>query len=174
MIPVKPWVERTFSLGLPDWRFLIELERLRGAPARVEELTKGMYRAELTTRINGQWSIQEQIGHLCDLEMLGLGRLDDFEAGLETLRPADMSNQRTHDANHNEREIEELLAELRHGRVLFVARLEKLPANLLSRSAMHPRIKQPMRIVDLMYFIAEHDDHHIAKMRETIYRLTSL
>jgi hypothetical protein len=31
---------------------------------------------------------------------------------------------------------------------------------------LHPRLKQPMRLVDHLYFVAEHDDHHLATIRE--------
>jgi hypothetical protein len=34
----------------------------------------------------------------------------------------------------------------------------------LSASAVHPRLQQPMRLVDMLYFVAEHDDHHLARM----------
>jgi hypothetical protein len=30
------------------------------------------------------------------------------------------------------------------------------------RTALHPRLKRPMRLVDLCFFVAEHDDHHLA------------
>jgi hypothetical protein len=29
-------------------------------------------------------------------------------------------------------------------------------------------LKQPVRVIDLCYFIAEHDDHHMAKINELI------
>jgi hypothetical protein len=35
----------------------------------------------------------------------------------------------------------------------------------LLNTALHPRLKIPMRIVDLAYFVAEHDDHHLATIR---------
>lgn len=174
MIAVKPWTERTFSLGVPLWRFPIELERLRGIPARVEELVKGLYRDELCARVHDHWSIQEHIGHLVDIEELGIRRLDELEAGVEILSAADMTNRKTHEAHHNERDIEDLLNELRYGRVLFVTRLEKLTGDIFRKMALHPRLKQPMTVTDLMFFIAEHDDHHIAKMRENINHLTGL
>jgi hypothetical protein len=28
-------------------------------------------------------------------------------------------------------------------------------------TAVHPRLKRPMRLIDLCFFIAEHDDHHL-------------
>ena len=53
----KPWFERTF-----DFSFSVELlpnvlARLRGTPARLEELVRG--REGLTARVDGQWSAQE-------------------------------------------------------------------------------------------------------------------
>jgi hypothetical protein len=33
-------------------------------------------------------------------------------------------------------------------------------------TALHPGLKTPMRIIDLAYFVAEHDDHHLASIRE--------
>jgi hypothetical protein len=32
--------------------------------------------------------------------------------------------------------------------------------------ARHPRLGTPMRLIDLAYFVAEHDDHHLARLRE--------
>jgi hypothetical protein len=38
---------------------------------------------------------------------------------------------------------------------------EKSPA-ILAHSLLHPRLKEPMRLVDHLFFVAEHDDHHLA------------
>jgi len=42
---------------------------------------------------------------------------------------------------------------------------------IASLSALHPRLQTPMRLIDHLFFIAEHDDHHLAKigmlLRET-------
>jgi hypothetical protein len=43
--------------------------------------------------------------------------------------------------------------------------LERLDDEL-ERCVVHPRLGTPMRLVDLAYFIAEHDDHHLARLRE--------
>ena len=32
------------------------------------------------------------------------------------------------------------------------------------RTALHPRLETPMRMMDLFYFVAEHDDHHLARI----------
>jgi hypothetical protein len=34
----------------------------------------------------------------------------------------------------------------------------------LSLLSVHPRLQQPMRLIDALYFVAEHDDHHIARI----------
>jgi hypothetical protein len=36
----------------------------------------------------------------------------------------------------------------------------------VQRTGLHPRLNQPMRVIDLILFIAEHDDHHLARITE--------
>ena len=158
------WFERQFKLDLPLWMYPNVLERVRGTPARLEDRLLSLPRELLTRRTEGKWSIQEQAGHLLDLGTLDLGRLDDYEAGLETLRPADLGNRKTHEANHNANSIERLLAEFRAERGEFVRRLDGFDQEQAARTALHPRLRLPMRVLDLIYFIAEHDDHHLARI----------
>ena len=112
------------------------------------------------------WSIQEHVGHLLDLESLWEQRLDDFDGGATVLYPADLENRKTHEANHNARDLEVLLGELRTARGRVVGRLERMSQAELSRVALHPRLQQPMSVVDLGYFVAEHDDHHLKTITE--------
>jgi hypothetical protein len=37
-----------------------------------------------------------------------------------------------------------------------------MDSELFARTMLHPRLKQPMRLVDHLYFVAEHDDHPLA------------
>ena len=123
--------------------------------------------AEFLTRRDGdKWSIQEQAGPLLDLEPLGMSRLDDFEAGRDMLTAADMTNQRTHEANHNANTIKNILAEFRRERMAFVNRLDAYDEALVQRTALHPRLLEKIRVIDLAFFIAEHDDHHLARISE--------
>jgi len=110
--------------------------------------------------------IKEEIGHLSDLEPLWLGRLEDLINGLTELRVTDLTNQKTHTANHNATDIKILLQRFREHRERFVRSLLHLTEEQLSHSSLHPRLKTPMRIIDLAYFVAEHDDHHLACIRE--------
>lgn len=160
------WVERQFNFGLPIGVFPCVIERLRGTPARLEELVRSFPPKILTIRVDNKWSIQEHIGHLIDLEEVHEGRIDDFKARQVALRPADVTNRKTSEANYNARSVQHLLPAFRAGRMHFVMRLTELDDETLSISALHPRLQQTMRVVDMAYFVAEHDDHHLASITE--------
>ena len=160
------WIERQFTFGLPLGMYGNVVERVRGTPARLEDLTRGLSKEVLTRRDGDKWSIQEQAGHLLDLEGLGKDRLDDFEAQRDTLTAADMSNQLTHEADHNANSIENILSAFRKERTAFVARLDSYNEELVSRTALHPRLNTQIRVIDLAFFIAEHDDHHLSRISE--------
>ena len=162
------WFDRKFDFSFPVELYPEMLERLRGTPARAEERVKDLHAATLTRRDGERWSIQENVGHLLDLEELFAARLDDFDRGLETLRAADLSNQKTQQAGHNDSPIERILAAFRQERGKAVARLEESAPAYFARTAVHPRLKKPMRVVDMMYFQAEHDDYHLARITELI------
>src|SRR5215475_2202578 len=101
MSEIQKWFDRKFDLSFPAELYPNILMRLRGTPARLEELISAHPPQTLTRQVNGTWSIQENAGHLLDLEPLWLSRLDDFASGIETLSTADLSNRKTHEANHN-------------------------------------------------------------------------
>src|SRR6266850_4090762 len=98
MVERTEWIKRQFSFGLPLGMYPNVVERLRGTPARLEDLTRPLTDEILSRRDDDKWSIKEQAGHLLDLEGLGMSRLDDFEAGRETLSAAHQENRKTHEA----------------------------------------------------------------------------
>jgi hypothetical protein len=49
-----------------------------------------------------------------------------------------------------------------------VARLDALTLADAERTAHHPRLDRPMRLVDMCYFAAQHDDHHLAAIHERL------
>jgi uncharacterized damage-inducible protein DinB len=163
------WFEREFSFDfLPLWMYPNVLERVRGTPARLEDLLRGLSVDTRTRREGDKWSMQEHAGHLLDLEPLGMTRLDDYKAGAETLHAADVANRKTFEANHNAGSIENILAAFRSERLEFVGRLDEYDEAFVKREALHPRLKMRIRVLDLAYFIAEHDDHHLARISELI------
>jgi len=166
MIDRTEWIKRQFSFELPLGMYGNVVERVRGTPARLEDLTRGLSREILTRRDGDKWSIQEQAGHLLDLEPLGMERLDDFEAGRDPLTAADMANSKTYEADHNANTIENILSDFRATRMDFARRLDAYDEEFVQLTAIHPRLQVRIRIIDLVFFIAEHDDHHLARISE--------
>jgi ketosteroid isomerase-like protein/uncharacterized damage-inducible protein DinB len=164
----KKWFERTFDFDLQTWMYPNIVERVRGTPARVEDRTRGLSTDALTKPDDNKWSIQEHIGHLVDLESLWLERLTDFENGNNALTPADLENRKTHEAKHNQTPIEDILTEFRIERAKIVRRLDTYDESFVTRTAKHPRLRTDMRVLDLVFFIAEHDDHHLARITDLI------
>jgi uncharacterized damage-inducible protein DinB len=163
------WFKRKFPVIDDNGILPSIIERLSGTPARVEEMVSKLSPALLIFKPNDKWTIKEEIGHLSDLEPLWLGRLDDLINGLAELRITDLTNQKTHTANHNAADIKTLLKQFREQRQLFVNKLVDLDDEQLLNSSLHPRLKTPMRIIDLSYFVAEHDDHHLAGIRDIFF-----
>jgi uncharacterized damage-inducible protein DinB len=169
MSNVQLWFDRTFDVPFPLKLVPNLCVRLRGTPARLEDLVSRTPRAVLVRTFGEKWSAQEHAGHLADLESLWMARVDDFlRNGGGFLTAADLTNRRTTEAGHNDRDLNEILADFRRDRLQLVDRVSPLPAETLSRTLLHPRLKQPMRLVDHLCFIAEHDDHHLARIWELI------
>lgn len=168
MIRKQPWFERQFPLGLSAMVFPVVVERLRGTPTRLEDRLGHLSAAVLTRRSGSTWSIQENAGHLLDLEPLWLERLDDLLARRAEMTPADLTNRRTHEANHNATPLATLLSDFRRARASLVTRLESVDEGALANTALHPRLRQPMNLVDHVFFVAEHDDYHLARVSELL------
>jgi uncharacterized damage-inducible protein DinB len=162
----RRWFDRKFELGLGPEAAPELLERLRSAPERLADAVRGLPPEILTRQPEGKWSIQENAGHLFDLESLWSQRLDDYGAGTVELHPADLENRKTHEAAHNNRAISHILSDFTAARRRIVERLARMTPAELSRTALHPRLRQPMSVIDLCYFVAEHDDHHLRTIEE--------
>src|SRR6187399_715506 len=162
------WVDRKFTFDAPEgWIYNI-LERLKGTSARIREMTVGLPDEKTIQKPNGKWSIKEHLGHLYDLEALHIGRIDDFIEGNENLRAWEVTNSLTNESHHNDQSIDELLEMFLIRRITFIAKLESLDDQAQTRKALHPRLKVKMRPVDVAFFVAEHDDHHLASIREIL------
>ena len=165
------WFDRKFDFDFPVDRFPLVVERLRGTPARLEELVSSLPPDILSVRVEETWSIKENVGHLVDLEPLWSGRIEDFLAGKSSLRPAELTNRLTHEANHNLSPIQDLLDAFRSARMKMVHRLDRATIQDAAITALHPRLNQPMRLIDSAFFTAEHDDHHLARITELARKL---
>lgn len=162
------WFERKFEFSLPVELLPNLSARLRGTPVRLEETLHGRPHEILIRKTREKWSAQEHAGHLLDLEPLWLARVGDYLAASDQLTATDLTNRKTDEANHNARPLKQILADFRAARERLLKRVDELDPSLFARAIPHPRLKTPMRLVDHLYFVAEHDDHHLARIWELV------
>lgn len=165
----RNWFDRRFQLSFPGELLPNLLARLRGTPARLEETLLDRRRDLLVYKPEDEWSAQEHAGHLLDLEPLWLARVEDFVQRSEQLTVADLTNRKTHEAGHNERPVAEILSGFRAARGRLLGRVATLNRSSLEQAIPHPRLKTPMRLADHLHFVAEHDDHHLARIWELLH-----
>ncbi|MEL6142587.1 MAG: DinB family protein [Bacteroidota bacterium] len=167
------WFDRHFLFHPEQNIFPSILERLWGTPirlrVRMEQLMERMETSQEHSLLTvagpeASWSILENIGHLIDLEELWQGRLTDILGGEKYLREWDLENGKTYQANHNSQQPDTLLRGFASVRAQTINTLQLLKEEDIIQSSLHPRLHQPMRIADLFLFVAEHDDHHLARI----------
>jgi uncharacterized damage-inducible protein DinB len=165
------WFERKFDFTFPAGDCSKICERLRAAPARLKDIACIASREDLVRKPgNDKWSAQEHAGHLFDLESLWLARVGDYENNAAELTAADLSNRKTFDARHHEESIQAIVIKFQEARSRLLQKAENIDPAILSHAIPHPRLKTPMRLVDHLYFVAEHDDHHLEAIRELLSR----
>ncbi|RKZ13769.1 hypothetical protein DRQ32_00830 [bacterium] len=164
----KLWVDKRFNFEFPSSEYESLIETLSAAPQRLTALLGGLSHEVLIRKPEGSWSLQENAGHLMSLEALFVGRLDDYEAGATGLRAADMSNQATDTAQHNGSNISDILEGFATVRGDYIQRLRGHPAAWFATVAHHPRLDQPMRVVDQLKFQAAHDAHHFQRIEDLL------
>jgi hypothetical protein len=164
MIQQTPWIERKFDFNFPASNYPVILARLTGAVPRIASIISRADPGLLSIQREGKWSVLQLIGHLGDLEDLWDQRITDFLEGKETLTAADMTNTRTNEAHHENADPRQLLERFERKRNALLERVRVFDITQVSMVAIHPRLKQSIRLVDSLFFVAEHDDHEIAKM----------
>ena len=105
---------------------------------------------------------------MLDLEPLWLARVGDYVDGSTQLSVTDLQNRKTDEADYNARSLQEIMAEFRAARQKLLRRVDELDSSLFARAIPHPQLKTPMRLIDHLYFVAEHDDHHLARIWELV------
>lgn len=168
VIELMPWLSRSWESHQSAGAFPAVLERLRGTPVRAAALIQGQPDAVLSARRGNTWSAKDHIGHLDDLHELDLKRATEFFERAPVLSCADPTNRATNERLHWAEPIEPTLLRFLLGRGELVAMLESATEADVSSGALHPRLQQPMRLIDWMQFVAEHDDHHLAAARAAL------
>jgi len=161
MINQALWLNRMWTFNFDAHMFPIIYSRLEGSIPRLRSLFAKADETKTEIAIQG-WSAKEHLGHLYDLEDLWWNRWEDYKNKKEELTPADITNRRTTEANHNLKNIHELIGAFTKEREKILDAIYSCDEEMLNRTSLHPRLKTSMRLVDYLYFVAEHDDHHIA------------
>jgi hypothetical protein len=157
------WFERQFTFGNPTGMLPFYIERLEGTIARIERKVKGVSEEILSTRLNNKWSIKENIGHLAEVDEVALRRIDEIISGTSILSPAVFEPKA-----YFEWPIHEVVNYFKEARNKNLQRYGSLTSDELERSSLHPRLNLLMTPVDLAWFDAEHDDHHLVSMNEIL------
>lgn len=164
----QKWTDHNFNLGIdPGWTANV-LIRVQDTEIRLKYHCVNLTDPQLSYKPEGAWSIKEHIGHLIDLEELHHHRIKQFTGFNAELSAADMSNAKTEAGQHNKRTLDALLTDFAKARTNFITDFLSLSEASLNHAALHPRLKIPMKPVDLLFFVAEHDDHHLATIMEII------
>jgi hypothetical protein len=157
------WFERTFTFGLPVGMLPFYLERLEGTIFRMEIKLRNISDEILSTKPEGKWSVKQNIGHLAEVDEISNKRLSEIVTGKEILSPAVFEPK-----DYNPWAIEDVLEYFKRVRRENLLRYKNIAAADLVKSAIHPRLKVHMSPVDLAWFDAEHDDHHLVRINEII------
>jgi uncharacterized damage-inducible protein DinB len=164
----KKWFERKFDFDFGADHYAAIYMQLKQAPDRLKEVVGKLAADVLDHKPGGGWSIKEHMGHLALMEPIWRVRFHDITERKPGLSPADLTNAATTEANFNSHSIGALLGQFLAERMTTLALLDTLNMLDESRTSLHPRLKQPMRMIDLAYFVAEHDEHHILRIREIV------
>jgi N-acetylglutamate synthase-like GNAT family acetyltransferase/uncharacterized damage-inducible protein DinB len=158
---IPKWFERQFGFDFGMEMFPELLERLESNIIKIREAIQDTAEVLLNYKPAGKWSIKEHIGHLWILEPLWLKRFEEIKSKTIEMSPADLNNTATDIALFNQCNIEKILSDFQQERALTIQQLKQYKGEDFKQSLHHPRLNQPMRIIDLMYFVAEHDEHHL-------------
>lgn len=160
---VFPWFERNLRFGYSAEMLPFFLERLSGTIVRLEAKVKGVSNEVLSVKFEGKWSIKQNIGHLAEVDSIANKRIDEMTRGIELMSPAVFEPQ-----DYNPWSIEKVLELFKTNRSLNLKKYQSLSELDLKKSSLHPRLKVQMTPVDLAWFDAEHDDHHLVKINEIL------
>jgi uncharacterized damage-inducible protein DinB len=162
----KKWFERKFDFDFGPDHYAEIYQHLKVAPVRLREAVNGLAESVLDRKPADGWSIKEHAGHLSVLEPLWRTRFQDIDEKRPVLTTTDLTNSATTEAHFNQYSIGVLLDRFLNERSTTLALLDSLNMLDEDRTSLHPRLQQPMRMIDYAYFVAEHDEHHLLRIKE--------
>jgi hypothetical protein len=158
-----PWFERKFTFGLGPEMLPLLLERLQGTAWRIEHKVSGLNDSLLSAKFDGKWSVKQNIGHLAEVDQVNNRRIDEILRGVEVMSPAVFEPQ-----DYNPWPVAKVIAFFNEARQSNIRKYAALSTADKKLTSIHPRLKVKMNPVDLAFFDAEHDDHHLLKITDII------
>lgn len=159
------WFQRQFSFGLPAQMLPFYLERLDGTMVRIENKVANADDKILSAKLDGKWSIKQNIGHLAEVDEIASKRITEMVAGISPMSPAVFEPG----LDYNAMPVQQVIDLFRRKRRDNISKYGTLTDEELTRSSVHPRLKVMMTPVDLAWFDAEHDDHHLVRISEILH-----
>jgi hypothetical protein len=161
------WFQRQFVMEQPAGMLPYFCDRLDGTLIRLREKTRNVSDSILSDKLDSKWSIKENVGHLADLEVIAIKRINEIGTGISPMMSAIMPLQQ----DYNAQPLQQILDYFAKNRKEAIKILNRLDDNALKKSSLHPRLKIQMTPVDLAMFHAEHDDHHMVRINEILKTL---
>jgi hypothetical protein len=140
---------------------------MEGTAVRIEKKVAGVSENILSQKLNGKWSVKENIAHLAEVDEIALKRIDEMKQGITTMSPAVIQPGK----DYNKQSIQEVVEFFKTNRAKNLQKYQSLSDEDLKKSSLHPRLKVQMNAVDLALFDAEHDDHHLVRINEILATL---
>lgn len=157
------WFDRKFTFGLSPEMLPFYLERLSGTMARIEFKVKGVDDKILSEKFNTKWCLKQHIGHLAEVDEIGNRRIDEMTSGAAVLSPAVFEPK-----DYSTWPIGKVLDYFDKTRAGNIKKYNNLTDDQLLKDSEHPRLKVKMTPVDLAWFDAEHDDHHLVAIQNIL------
>jgi hypothetical protein len=161
------WFERQFQFGGPEGMLPFYLERLNGTLLRLEDKVRNKSEEILSHKLDGKWSVKQNIGHLAEVDEIANKRIDEMIQNISPMSPAVFEPK----ADYNAMSIVDVLKIFKANRTSNLTKYYNLSDEHLSKQSLHPRLNVMMNPVDLAYFDAEHDDHHLIRINEILKSL---
>lgn len=157
------WFDRKFHFGLAPGMLPLLFERLQGTVWRMENKVKGVRDHTLSEKPGGKWSVKQHIGHLAEVDQINNKRIDEILGGAPTMSPAVFEPQ-----DYSTWPVANVIAFFNETRQSNLAKYAGLTTKEMMLTSVHPRLKVAMNPVDLAFFDAEHDDHHLLKITDIL------
>ena len=142
-------------------------ERMEGTCVRLQAKVKGIDESVLSNKLDGKWSVKQNIGHLAELDEIALIRIEEMMNGISPMTSAIFETKQDYSAQP----IEKVLDYFHTTRENSLKRFRSLTDTELTKSSIHPRFKVLLTPVDFAWFHAEHDDNHLVRINEIIAAL---